>query len=68
MGSTEKKYYIGIMSGTSADGIDLALIDFTENKIKLVASYYQAYSDNIYQQVTELYQPSITVGFKPIID
>lgn len=58
MGSTEKKYYIGIMSGTSADGIDLALIDFTENKIKLVASYYQAYSDNIYQQVTELYQPS----------
>jgi len=59
MNVTEKQYYIGIMSGTSADGIDLALIDFSDNKIKLIASYYQAYSDTTYQQITELYQPSL---------
>lgn len=58
MNTTEKQYYIGIMSGTSADGIDLALVDFTDNKIKLVASYYQPYSDSTYQQIIELYQPA----------
>ena len=33
------KLYLGIMSGTSLDGVDLALVDF-ENGAKLVASYF----------------------------
>lgn len=52
------KYYIGLMSGTSADGIDLALVEFNdEGSPQLKASYYQAYSDITANQITSLYQP-----------
>lgn len=50
--------YIGVMSGTSADGIDLALVDFASGKPKLIASYYQSYDEDTYQKITALYQPN----------
>lgn len=43
------------MSGTSADGIDLALVDFTNNAIRLVAKYYQPYEQETHQLITSLY-------------
>lgn len=44
------------MSGTSADGIDLALVNFSNNKPELVASFYQAYDQQTHLQITTLYQ------------
>lgn len=52
----KQNYYIGLMSGTSADGIDLALVTFDENnKLKHHASYYQAYSEKIAAKIIALY-------------
>ena len=53
----EKCYYIGVMSGTSADGIDIALVDFSTG-VTLLASDYYPYQEFLYQEVTSLYQPN----------
>jgi anhydro-N-acetylmuramic acid kinase len=62
---TQKSLYIGVMSGTSADGIDLALVEFDEkseeinaNGAKLIASYFQAYDTETQNRITSLYNPS----------
>ena len=52
----KKNYYLGLMSGTSADGLDLALVTFDENnKLEHHASYYQAYSAQTAAKIIALY-------------
>jgi len=46
------------MSGTSADGIDLALVDFSSGTPTLISSGYQSYDEETHQQVTSLYDSS----------
>lgn len=50
------KYYLGVMSGTSADGIDIALVDFN-NAPKLLAQSFYPFSEQLQQEITSLYLP-----------
>ena len=52
-------YYIGIMSGTSADGVDLALVDFSSGTVQLKAHYYQTYNNQLHEKITSLYTPDL---------
>ncbi len=46
-----KEYYIGLMSGTSIDGIDAGLYDFSGNQAHMIDFYYQPYSPQIKQKI-----------------
>ena len=54
----DSHYYIGIMSGTSADGVDLALVDFSCTAPQLITHFYLEYNDHLHHKITSLYTPS----------
>ncbi len=49
-----KDYYIGIMSGTSVDGIDAGLYDFSGQNIQVIDFYYQPFTQKIKQNIHHL--------------
>lgn len=50
--------YIGIMSGTSLDGVDAALVDLSQEVPRLVASHYQPYAEPLKETLLALHQPT----------
>lgn len=49
--------FIGLMSGTSADGIDAALVDFSGPRPRLIASHYTPYDLKLRKQILDLCHP-----------
>ncbi|WP_347986900.1 anhydro-N-acetylmuramic acid kinase [Methylomonas sp. AM2-LC] len=43
--------YIGLMSGTSLDGIDAALVDLSNSQVRLLDFHYQAFPTEIRQNI-----------------
>jgi anhydro-N-acetylmuramic acid kinase len=55
---TTTEYYLGLMSGTSADAVDVVIVDFANDKINLIASHSVTLSSGIRQQIHALATPS----------
>lgn len=53
--------YIGLMSGTSLDGIDAGLVEFKDQKIQLIAFEYLPFSDAIKKEIEYLSQPNCPI-------
>lgn len=52
-----KERFIGLMSGTSLDGVDAVLMDFSRNANRVIGDAFFPYDDSLRAQLLALHQP-----------
>jgi anhydro-N-acetylmuramic acid kinase len=52
----EIEYFIGLMSGTSVDGVDVALVEIDGPTVRLIGSHYRPYPGTLREQLLALHQ------------
>lgn len=53
------RYFIGMMSGTSLDGVDTVLVQQTAEGVRQLAEHFLPYPENIKQTLLALHHPAI---------
>lgn len=54
----QASYFIGLMSGTSADGVDGAIVRFFRNEIEIIATDSLPFSHSLSNEITQLFTPA----------
>ncbi|MCL1141929.1 anhydro-N-acetylmuramic acid kinase [Shewanella gaetbuli] len=54
---SKPEYYIGLMSGTSMDGVDAVLVDFASGYPKFIGAYTQSIPTHLLKGLQQLCQP-----------
>ena len=57
LASRDKLRVAGLMSGTSADGVDVAIVDIDRQGVKLLAFEMYPYPANLRKKIFDLFQP-----------
>lgn len=56
------QYFIGMMSGTSMDGIDAVVVDFSTASPRVLFQHFQPYTDSLREEIYQLCQPGADIS------
>lgn len=60
----ERELYVGLMSGTSIDGIDAALVNLSNDHVELIAFEYLPFSFEIQTQLQKISAPNAQISLQ----